>query len=78
MILLLSAESDPGWLAYITRGHYVIARGQTREEARVRLVQKIQKLGLPMPNPKAFEQISASTGTIVETPSTTDKGPQNE
>jgi hypothetical protein len=78
MTLLLSAESDPGWLAYITRGYYVIARGHTREEARVRLVQKIQKLGLPMPNPKAFEQISASTGTIVETRPTTDKGPQNE
>ena len=78
MILLLSAESDPGWLAYIARGHYVIARGQTREEARVRLVQRIQKLGLPMLDPKAFEQIGASTGTIVEIPSTTDKGPKNE
>jgi hypothetical protein len=55
MIILLTAENDEGWLAYIGRGHYVTVNARTREEARIMLLKKLEKLGLPPPAPKAFQ-----------------------
>ena len=61
MIILLSAASDEGWFGYVARGHFVSAHGRTREEARIELLKKLEKLGLPLPAPEAFEQPSASS-----------------
>jgi hypothetical protein len=55
MILLLKAESDEGWLGYIRNGYWISVHARTREEARVELLKKLQKLGFPPPAPEAFE-----------------------
>jgi hypothetical protein len=81
MILLLSAQSDEGWLGYIRDGYYVAVHARTREEARVELLKKLQKLGFPPPAPEAFEvpgamdtrgqsgaEGSGSYGNILEDP----------
>lgn len=75
MKLLLIGPNGEGWLAYITRGHYVMARARTQDEAWIKLLKKIQKLGLPPPDAKAFERNKEAISTTVQTPSTTDKRP---
>jgi hypothetical protein len=56
MILLLSAQSDEGWLAYIREGHYVTVHARTRDEAWGQLLKKLEKLGLPAPTPEQFAE----------------------
>jgi hypothetical protein len=55
MIILLTAANDEGWLGYIRSGYSVTVNARTREEARIMLLKKLEKLGLPPPAPKAFE-----------------------
>jgi hypothetical protein len=59
MIVLLSAKNDEGWLGYVREGYTVTVHARTREEARVELLKKLQKLGFPPPAPRAFQVPSA-------------------
>jgi hypothetical protein len=59
MIVLLTAESDEGWLGYIRDGYSVSVHARTREEARVELLKKLQQLGLPFP-PQLLGEADAS------------------
>ena len=54
MNLPLSSAGDKCWFAYITRGVRVSASGRSRDEARLRLLQKLQALGLPLADPELF------------------------
>jgi hypothetical protein len=63
----LDAGDNRQGLGYVARGHYVTASGRTREEARISLLKKLEKLGLPAPDRKIFEQPSGSSGSTSPT-----------
>jgi len=71
MIILLSCENGGPWFGYVARGQYLSACGRTWEEARARLLEKLDKLGLPRPAAKAFERPGTSTASIARKPDIT-------
>ena len=55
MSAVLSAANDTCWFSYLTRGIWISAQGRSRDEARIKLLKELQKLELPLPDPKVFD-----------------------